>query len=273
MRIIREPAVAGFFYYLDREMLRKQIEGFFSEAKKRITPKYKFVISPHAGYEYSGQTAAYALASLMDSDKFIILGPNHTGLGSEFSIISNGFWKTPLGSVKIASKIAEKIKECDLITEDDLSHLKEHSIEVQLPFLQIRFSNFEFVPLCIMADLSEGFLKECETIGKYLAGVLKEFPEIRIVISSDFSHFIPASEAEKIDLEAIEKIKEIDPLGFFNFIRKTHASICGYGPILIGLFTAKFLKLSHAELIHYTNSGEVTGDYSSVVGYAAIGFL
>ena len=274
MDCVREPAVAGLFYYLNKELLRKQIERFFQKAKEKgIKPENRLVVSPHAGYEYSGQTAAYALSSLSPKNKFIIFGPNHTGLGSEFSIMSKGLWRMPLGDVKIDSELADKIKECDLIEEDEFAHLKEHSIEVQLPFLQVLFKEFSFVPVCIMnIGYSKGFFSFCKSIGKHVAELIKEDEKIGVIASSDFSHFIPSNEAEEIDIKAIKKIEKLDTEGFFDFIRENKASICGYGPILITMFTARFLGIKKAKLIYYTNSGETTHDYSSVVGYAAIGF-
>ena len=133
----REPVVAGMFYHMDPDSLREQLSSFFSAVKTK--PEYRFVISPHAGYEYSGMTAAFAVASLMPAKRFLILGPNHSGRGAEFSVMGEGLWKTPLGDCRIDSELAKELKKIKFLEEDALAHKSEHSIEVQLPFLQYRF--------------------------------------------------------------------------------------------------------------------------------------
>lgn len=267
--MVRKPVVAGTFYPSDTKELKGLLGELFSGTKKG---KSLCAVSPHAGYPYSGRGSAFAVSSLKEAKGFIILGPNHTGLGMPFSIMAEGGWETPLGNVKIDSGLAGKLlSACDFLDEDSLAHMQEHSIEVQLPFLQYRFKRFGMVPICIMnTDYSEGFLKKCEALGKAIAGLMKG-EGIGVIASSDFSHYIPLEEAERIDGEAIKEILKPDLGGFFRVLKKENASICGFGPIAVLMAAAKALKLK-GKLLHSSNSGEATGDTGSVVTYRAIGF-
>ncbi len=269
MSHVRLPAVAGMFYYFDPEHLKDQLSNLFSDVKAR--PECLGVVSPHAGYQYSGKTAAWAISSLKHIKKFIIMGPNHGILGPEFSIMSSGIWKTPLGDVKIDTELGRELKKCSVLKEDMFAHSQEHSIEVQLPFLQYRFKKFTFVPISISnTDYSEDFLNRCESLGKFMAGLAKK-QSFGIVVSSDFSHYLPLKIANKKDEQAIKHIKDLDTKAFFQTLEKTGASICGYGPIAVMMEMARGLKLK-AGLVHRTSSGDATGDYDSVVTYYAIGF-
>lgn len=266
---IRHPIVAGMFYYASPEHLKEQLTKFFSKAK--VKENFKLVIAPHAGYDYSGLTACHAINSLEPISNFIILGPNHTGLGKEFAISSAGIWHTPLGDCEINSEIASKLKECKFLQEDKYAHLQEHSIEVQLPFLQYKFKSFKFVPVCIMnLDYSLEFLEKCESVGKEIAKLIKTEP-IGVIASSDFSHYLPINIAKEKDNKAIEKIKNLDIKGFFKTLEEINASVCGYGPIAIAMTVAKELNLA-PKIIHNSSSGDVVGDFDSVVTYYAIGF-
>lgn len=263
---VRNPVVAGMFYYADPDNLRNNLEELFSDVKPG--QEYTGVVSPHAGYVYSGKAAAQAISSLKHAKTFIILGPNHTLIGPEFSITGRGSWKTPLGECKINEELAKQLKRNKLLEEDTLAHEQEHSIEVQLPFLQHKFKDFQFVPISIAnTSYSETFLKHCESIGETIA----QFSDAAIIASSDFSHYVPFDAAKKQDMEAIECIKELDTKGFFQTLQKNDASICGFGPIAILMSAMKKLG-KKGKLIAYTSSGEATKDYESVVAYAAIGF-
>jgi AmmeMemoRadiSam system protein B len=265
----RNPAVSGMFYESNKEKLSKNLDRLFSDTKQGNNTA---VISPHAGYVYSGRTAAHAVASLKPSGKFIIMGPNHNSMGNRFSIMAEGEWIMPLGPVRIDSGIAKDLLKCDLISEDALAHVREHSVEVQLPLLQHRFIRFEFVPLCVQnLEYSEGFLGECRKIGESVASAMKKH-DARLIASSDFSHYLPKEVAEKKDSMAIEMIKKGDVSGFFRVLEKNDASVCGFGPIAILMSAAKKLGLNKCEVINHTTSGDVTGDDSSVVAYYAIGF-
>jgi len=266
----RNSIVSGMFYPSEKGKLSSQLSDLFSQASAQ--EKYRIVVSPHAGYVYSGLGAAHAIGSLLPASTFIVLGPNHTGIGQEFSIMSNGTWKTPLGDIPVDATAAADLKKSGILEEDDWAHASEHSIEVQLPFLQHRFGKFSLVPICIMNEgYSQEFLSKCERLG-HLIGLLMQEKEVGLVASSDFSHYIPARSAKKFDSEAIDKITDLDGKGFFRTLQKNRATVCGYGPIAVAMAAAKSLGLKSGELIKYTNSGDVSKDYSSVVAYAAIGF-
>ena len=268
MQRARPPAVAGTFYDFDRESLGKQLDGFFSKTKKGSFP---MVISPHAGYAYSGKTAAQAVAGLRESKTYVIIGPNHTGLGHDFSLMKRGNWETPLGSVSIDHAAADEMLKHDFIEDDITAHLEEHSIEVMLPLLQKRFGKFSFVPLAVKnQDYSEAFRKKCIDLGKTLSRLVRT-GKVSVIASSDFSHYIPQDYADDKDEQAVEKILGLEMSGFFECLEKNDASVCGFGPIAVVMAAAKILGMK-AKLIGKSSSGDVTGDYNSVVTYYAIGF-
>ena len=261
----RYPAVAGTFYPAERPALLHLVEHMFGGIKN-IRQDCLGVVSPHAGLQYSGKTAAYAISSLRDAETFIILGPNHGLMGDTF-VSSCLDWKTPLGTVPVNKTLADSL---GLACDED-AHLSEHSIEVQLPFLQYRFRKFDFVPVSVRnADYSSSFLRECRILGKRIAKTIEGKP-VGIIASSDFSHYLPKEEALKRDSAAIKKVLAMDTGGFFETMEKTGASICGYGPIAVLMETARHLKLD-ARKIHSSTSADATGDTGSVVAYNAIGF-
>ena len=268
----RNPAVAGTFYDFDKQGLEETLDNLFSEIPKG--PEYQAVISPHAGYTYSGRTAARAISSLKSSKSFIILGPNHTGTGKEFSLMSSGSWKTPLGPVRIDPALAKALLDCGLPEDDELAHAREHSIEVQLPFLQQRFGQeITFVPLSIMGfGFNAPFLEHCQKLGACLARLIKKNPNTRIVASSDFSHYISWDAAKEKDKQAIDAIQDLDLERFFRVLRETRSSMCGYAPVAVLMAAAGELGWKTVDVLEYTSSGDVTGDTSQVVAYAAIGF-
>ncbi|MEM5844382.1 MAG: MEMO1 family protein [Candidatus Aenigmatarchaeota archaeon] len=276
MLILREPVVAGSFYSINPESLKKEINYCFNHKLGPKSIKKQNVITaivPHAGYVYSGPVAAWVYSRLENAN-FIILGPNHSGMGSKFALMRSGIWKTPLGGVSIHESMAEKLlKECEILEHDVLAHQYEHSIEVQLPFLQFRFGNdFKFVPICILNEFADDTLLEgCRIIGKSIASLIKKEKEKWCIIaSSDFSHYIPQEIAEKIDLSLIKSIIKLDEKEFFEKINEKNASVCGFGPIAVAIVVAKEMKVKKMKLLKYATSGDVTEDYSSVVGYASI---
>jgi hypothetical protein len=274
--IIRQPAVAGMFYNLNSEMLKKQIKSCFDHKlgpKKIKEEKFIAAVVPHAGYPYSGPVAAWTYSKIPKCN-YIILGPNHSGFGSRFGVMREGVWKTPLGSANIDDTTAKKlIENCPLLEYDILSHESEHSIEVQLPFLQYRFEeNFKFIPICVMNEFpSFDFLEECRIVGKSIANVIKKEKKKWIVItSSDFSHYIPYDFAYSTDKYVIDAILKLDEKDFFARIQEKNASVCGFGPIAITIIAAKELGAKKGELLKYATSGDLTEDRSAVVGYGSI---
>ena len=267
---VRKPVVAGTFYRSDAAALKEQLSGFFRNVKSASS--CMGVVSPHAGYDYSGQSAAWAIASLKSAKTFIILGPNHNTLGEQFSCLSSGSWETPLGKVRVNPGIAKLLLQaCPFLAEDSAAHVMEHSIEVQLPFLQYKFKSFDFVPISIMnIDYGRELLDKCEKLGKAIA-MLARNRGMGIIASSDFSHYLPKEMADEKDGKAMERIMGLDAGGFFKTLEDTGASVCGYGPVAVLMSAAKALGLK-AKPIHNSTSGDTTGDFSSVVAYYAIGF-
>lgn len=266
---MRQPIAAGSFYPDDRNSLEDQLKQLFSEVETE--PEALGIVSPHAGYIYSGQTAAWAVSSLGEKNRFIILSPNHTGLGPRFSVFSEGSWHTPLGNCPIDEDLAGELLKQSFLEEDSLAHSQEHSIEVQLPFLQHRFNRFSFVPISIKnIGYSEEFLKQSQKLGETVSELAKK-ENIGLIASSDFSHYLPLETAKEKDDKALEKILSLDPEGFFQTLEEIDASVCGYGPIAILMSAARKLKLK-PEVIHRSTSAEATGDESSVVSYIALGF-
>ncbi|NOZ58801.1 MAG: MEMO1 family protein [Euryarchaeota archaeon] len=274
---MRSPAVAGQFYPASREALIEQIErcflhplgpGKLPAAEVRQPRSIIAGVVPHAGYIYSGYEAAHvyhALALEEKPESVVLLGPNHTGMGSLVAV-SRQDWETPLGAVRCDSELAEELfVGCDVIDADEVAHAYEHSIEVQLPFLQYIYGDFEFVAISL--GLQE--LEVSREIASCLARVEKD---ILILASSDFTHYESASEARRKDMHAIEAVLALDEELFMRRVYEHRISACGYGAIAAAISAAKKRGASRAELLKYGNSGDVTGDYGSVVAYAGIVF-
>jgi hypothetical protein len=221
---------------------------------------------------YSGPVAAHAYYELALDGKpevVVLLGPNHTGYGSGLAILNDGVWRTPLGDVRVDSETANAIlEETDILDIDEVAHRYEHSIEVQLPFLQFLYGDsFHIVPIAfLMQDLTSS-----REIGKAIARALKNKNGL-IVASSDMTHYEPHENAKKKDSMVIKTIEELNEEKLYSVIESYRISCCGYGPIAALTVAAKILDVKLAKLLCYRTSGDVIGDYSSVVGYAAISF-
>ena len=267
--MIRNPAVAGQFYSGSKESLIKEVEKLLPASAEK---KYDAigVISPHAGYAYSGSVAGSTLSSIKSKPIYIIMGPNHTGLGSPFSLSTSDSWATPLGNVTINKTLAEKIlKNCPEISKDEFAHIQEHSIEVQLPILQTLQESFTIVPIVI----SQSRIEQYRSIGQGIAKSIKELrleKDVTIIASSDMTHYESQDSAEVKDSMAIEAILKLDEEALLKCIEKLDISMCGCAPAAIMIVAAKSLGAKKTKLIKYQTSGDVSGDYSSVVGYAGI---
>lgn len=277
---IRKPAVSGLFYEGEKENLEKQIEKCFLHKigpgklpeRKQLERTTIGLISPHAGYIYSGPVACFGFYQLSlenAPESVIIVGPNHTGIGKEVAIWRKGFWLTPLGKVRVNEEIAEELlKESEILKEDEKSHIREHSIEVQIPFLQYIYGeNFTIVPI----SMREQSLDVANILGEELTKVLKN-RNVLFIASSDFTHYESQKSAESKDRKAIEYILKMDVEGFYEIIQELDISICGAGPIATVIYVCKKLGIENSELLKYATSGEVTRDYFQVVGYASIKF-
>ncbi len=264
----RQAAVAGYFYQGSYSALMDQVERFLVPRAKKI--KALGIVSPHAGLVYSGSVAGAVYSSIELPGTFILIGPNHTGLGEPVSLMAKGEWETPLGTVQIDEGLAAAIlSRSRLVREDTLAHLKEHSLEVQLPFIQFLKKEFTIVPIQMM----DTRLETCLALGNAVADAVREQARktgVLIVASSDMSHYISAEAAKKKDHKAIQRILDLDAQGLYYTVRDEDITMCGYGPAVAMLTACKALGAKKAELIKYTNSGEVSGDYDQVVGYAGI---
>ncbi len=271
--MIRDPAVAGSFYPRGKEALYMTIEEDTEKIEDRKKEEVKGIVVPHAGYDYSGSVAGAVYSRIKFPDTFVILGPNHAGFGKSFSIMSKGVWNMPFEQVNIDSILAEKIFiNSKHLEEDIMAHIQEHSIEVQIPFMQYFSENFQFVPIAIRHyTADEDYLKICKGIGIAIAKGIKMLNEkVVIAASSDFSHYVSREIADKNDHIAIDAILKLDEDELFKKIRESDISMCGYGPVAIMLSACKELGSTKGELIKYANSGDVTGDYDEVVGYGGI---
>lgn len=268
---IRPPAVAGQFYPLKPRELRQMIKSFAVPQRPAVLNREAIAcLLPHAGYIYSGSVAYSVVSQLKIKKNLIILGPNHTGRGENFSIMSEGSWETPLGKVGINQALAGKLlSQSPLLKSDTQAHKLEHSIEVELPFFQYFTQDFTFVPIAI----GNSDFKNYQQLGLDVAQGLKEAgleKETLIVASSDMTHYEDAASARHKDHQAIGAIQELDERKLYSRIKELNISMCGYAPAIAMLCAAKSLGANKAELIKYQTSAEATGDTSSVVGYAGM---
>jgi hypothetical protein len=264
--MIRQSAVAGAFYAGTRDRLHLQVEDLLP---RTATPEKAIgAVVPHAGYMYSGRVAAAVYSRVEFPETFVILGPNHTGLGAGASIMTYGQWETPLGRVQIDQEIGKAIlTNSSVLEEDHLAHLREHSIEVQLPFLQYSGRPFGFVPICLFSHE----YATCQEVGQAVAKAVRESGKrVLVVASTDMSHYVSRDEAGAKDRKAIEAILALDPEGLHRVVRREGISMCGFHPTTAMLVAAKFLGGTHADLVMYSDSGEVTRDLDEVVAYAGL---
>ncbi|MBI2820808.1 MAG: AmmeMemoRadiSam system protein B [Acidobacteria bacterium] len=264
--VIRPPAVAGTFYPAGDLDLRRMLGDLTDFSAQRM--RAVALIGPHAGYVYSGRVAGETYQRVELPNRFIILCPNHTGRGAPVAIMSEGSWRTPLGNAPVDTPLALQLRQASpLFEEDSRAHETEHSLEVHLPFLQFLKSTFSFVPINVGVD----DLRLLREVGLAVAEVISccEDP-VLIVSSTDMTHYEPAEHARKKDRKAIEAILKLDAGGLYKTVREHQISMCGYAPTTAALFAAAQLGASRAELVCYASSGDVTGDYDSVVGYAGM---
>jgi MEMO1 family protein len=278
----RPPAVSGIFYPSNPFELQKSLEQSFLDMNfgpGRMPPsldrkKIYGIISPHAGYTYSGSVAAngYYQVSNMNYETVIMTGPNHYGIGSGVATMRQSLWKTPLGNVEVNTDFADTISKNTVIDIDDFSHIRDHCLEVQLPFLQCirKDDNFRIVP--IIMNLQD--IETAKDVGRTIAqAITSASTNALLIASSDFTHYEPNGEAHRKDLELINTILSLDVSSFYAVLERLEISACGYGAIASIMIAVKELGASKAKLLRYATSGDITGDKSSVVGYASIVFL
>jgi AmmeMemoRadiSam system protein B len=265
--MIREPRVVNQFYPGRDRDLKEDLSGRIKEVEKKET--VLALVSPHAGYVYSGDVAG-AVYSIAEIPKdVVVMGPNHHGLGAPFSVMDRGTWRMPSGDIQINQKLAQlMVGESRWLRADDQAHINEHSVEVQLPFIHYVQPALKFVPVV----LSTADYQTCEEIGSAIARAIKSYGEpVVIVASTDMTHYESQESAQQKDQFAMERILAMDPSGLLDTVFRNNISMCGVIPTTVTLIAAKQLGATRARKIAYATSGDVSGDYSYVVGYA--GFI
>ena len=274
---IRTPAVAGMFYPSEKKELKKSIKECFlhkfgpgkippSNTKKKIFG----VICPHAGYMYSGPIACHSFYAISSDapELFIIIGPNHWGIGSSVATMKDCKWNTPLGDVEVDSEAAEEISHIsEIIDVDYFSHTREHSLEVQIPIMQEMYSDFKILPISMINQNKDA----AKDIGLAIVKIAEK-KKVMIIGSSDFTHYEQNEFAHEQDMALIEPILNLDVKKFYDVLEDRNVSACGYGAIATTMIACKELGATKGELLKYATSGDITGDTSSVVGYGSIVF-
>lgn len=279
--MIRPPVVAGRFYESNKSSLLEQVEGCFSHnlgvGSQELEKSGRLValISPHAGYMFSGPPASYGFARLKQEqvlpERIILLGPKHTRYGGNFSVSASSSWETPMGSVPVDTEFCREIcQKVNGFALDEASHQLEHSLEVQLPFLQYVYKEkkMAIVPIAIGYNSFKELKTHFEDFRKFLG--TKDLSRTLFIVSSDFSHDTPRELAYKLDSEVIEKILDLSAEGFYNLVVGDDRSVCGVMPItaLLLLLGEKSIK---AKLLKYSTSMDVM-QHERGVGYASMSF-
>ena len=278
--MIRKPAVAGAFYPDNPDILKRTIEDCFLD-KRGVgeipilgsfddTEYPMNIMVPHAGYQYSGAIASHGYCKLVQNgfpEVFIILSPNHTGFGSEISVFNEGEWITPLGNVEVDDEFANSIiSHSKIASADFMAHVHEHSIEVQLPFLQYFSNDFKIVPITMRSqsfsassDLAKAIFDVGNDLNKSYA----------VIASTDLSHFNNQEKANKVDNFVLEDVGEMNEFKLFEEVVQYNITMCGYGPVMTTISLSKMSGKTNCDILSYGTSGDVTGDFTSVVGYAS----
>jgi AmmeMemoRadiSam system protein B len=285
MKMIREPIVSGLFYNNDSDALSKEIESYFlnkdlgpgkipnlgARIHSKDYSKIYGAVVPHAGYMYSGAVASNSYFELVENgfpETFIILSPNHTGeCSSNISIFNDGHWKTPLGNVNVDNDFAnDLISNLSTAKSDFKGHLNEHGCEVHLPFLQYFSNDFKIVPIIISQqdmdtsqELADGIIKTINNLSR----------NVSIIASTDLTHYQPYDLASNQDLTILDLISKLDENELYNFVKKHNISMCGYGPTMTSIKACKQLGAKQFQVLKYATSGDISGDYNSVVGYGS----
>jgi MEMO1 family protein len=264
--MVRPPAVAGTFYPSNPDELALQIDRYsVGEATKK--PAIGCMV-PHAGYMYSGHVAGAVYSALRIPPRCILLGPRHFPQGQAMAILTEGSWETPFGEVQIDSALALALsRACPSLREDSVAHEREHSLEVQLPFLQHIRGDFRFVPVVLGTDR----YPVLEQLGRAVARVVSQEKEpVLVIASSDMDHYESDAVTRVKDQRAIERILALDPRGLYDTVRSEEITMCGYAATVTMLVAVRELGATKAELVRYATSGEISGDLAAVVGYAGI---
>lgn len=269
--MLRLPSVAGTFYPSDAAELSALIAECTKEKSGATRVKVRACLVPHAGYVYSGHVAGAVFAKIQLPKRIVILGVRHRPPGSPAAIISHGSWRTPLGDALIDETLAAALSfACPQLSEDPVAHSKEHSLEVQLPFLQALDADFTFVPIALGTLSFETLVSVGEAIGRVLAA---EKQDVLLLTTSDLNHYEDDATTRVKDGKAIEQLLKMDARGLFDVCREEDISMCGLGPAVAMLTALRVLGRAKAELVRYATSADASGDTDAVVGYAGMIFL
>jgi MEMO1 family protein len=263
----RDPIVAGQFYPGSRHQWEPMVRRYLSGGEQAHSHTI-LAMAPHAGYIYSGSVAGQTLGRARLAPTVVMLGPNHTGRGAPLALWPEGSWKVPGAELLVEEELAERLLlEEPSVSRDIEAHRREHSLEVLVPFLWTLDPDVRIVPLCVAEDRIEVLRKA----GEGLARVIKGWPgPVSILVSSDMSHYVSHDQAKARDSMALDAVLQLNPSGLYETVRSQGISMCGVLPMAMGLFAARILGGTKAELVSYATSGEVSGDYEQVVGYAGV---
>ena len=275
--LIRPPAVAGRFYALDAQELARQVGVYTQPPAGAEKLPVRGCVVPHAGYMYSGHVTGAVYASMEIPERVILLGPRHYPMGEPMAILTEGSWHTPLGDAPIDSALAREVAHaCPRLREDAVAHEREHSLEVQLPFLQRLAGDFRFVPVVLATDR----YPVMEELGRAVAQVVTahapragggdDDARVLVVASSDMNHYESDAITREKDRRAIDRILALDPRGLYDTVRSEQISMCGYAATVAMIIAMRELGASEAQLVRYATSGDITGERDEVVGYAGI---
>jgi AmmeMemoRadiSam system protein B len=265
-KAVRDPAVAGQFYASDPRTLRSVIESFIE--KQEPTLEARAAVVPHAGYVYSGSVSGIVFSSVRLPRRMILLGPNHSGRGVALALSPSEAWRTPLGIVPVDLEMNRiLLSECSELQEDPLAHQREHSLEVQIPFLQVLRPDFSFSAICVGTAEYEAL----ESLGHAMARAIRTLEEpVILVASSDMTHYETAEIAARQDQFAIERVLAVDPRGLYDVVTGKDITMCGFAPTVSVLVACSDSGSSAGTLVRYTNSGHASGDFDQVVAYAGM---
>lgn len=266
--MLRLPAVAGRFYSSDPEELTALVRKYAMPQADTPPQRVKACLVPHAGYMFSGHVAGAVFSRIVLPQRILILGVRHFPRGESLAILASGAWRTPLGDAPIDEALAATLQdECPILREDRVAHGAEHSLEVQLPFLQVLSPGFSFVPIALGTVHFEDLI----AVGEALARVLAAHPDVLLLTTSDLNHYENDATTRLKDKKAIDQILALNPRGLYDVCRNEDISMCGLGPAVAMLTALRALAAKHSELVRYATSADVSGDTSTVVGYA--GFI
>jgi MEMO1 family protein len=268
--VLRLPAVAGRFYPSHPEELTTVVSRLTKTESNAQKLAVKACLLPHAGYVFSGPVAGAVLSRIALPRKIVILGVRHFPRGEQAAILSSGAWRTPLGDAPIDESLAKRLREaCPLLREDSVAHSREHSLEVQIPFLQVLAPGFAFVPVALGTARFEDLVTVGEGIGRVLA---ESRDEVLLLATSDLNHYEDDVTTRRKDRKAIERLLVLDARGLYDTCRNQEISMCGLGPAVAMITALRFLGATQADLVQYATSADFSGDTSAVVGYAGMIF-